>query len=126
MGTDVVRDALNTIFLAVEDLIKYDRNISLQLGFANVQFCNRNLRTYFADYMSKELSEKEFETRMRRMNSPVSELWKTNTQSQFQKSAMGTLVKKPNQQVTDALRQKTEALKLMSLDLSSSTKLTRK
>lgn len=80
MGTDVVRDALNTIFLAIEDLIKYDRNISLQLGFANVQFVNRNLKTYFADYMSKELSEKEFENRMRRMNSPVAELWKTNTQ----------------------------------------------
>jgi len=79
MGKDVVTDTLNTIFLAIEDLIKHDHNISLQFGFANVQFSNRNLRTYFADHMTKDLTDKEFETRMRRMNSPVSELWKTNT-----------------------------------------------
>ena len=29
LGTDVVTDALNTIFLAIKDLIKYDRNIDL-------------------------------------------------------------------------------------------------
>lgn len=96
MGTDVVRDALSTIFLAIEDLIKYDKNISLQFGFANIQFINRNMRAYFADYMSKELSEKEFEGRMMRQPSPVATIWKTNTQQTFQRSAMGTLVKKPN------------------------------
>jgi len=126
MGTDVVKDTLETLFLAIEDLIKYDKNISLQFGFANIQFTNKNMKAYFADYMSRELSEKEFENRMRRMNSPVSTLWKTNTRSEFNKSTLGTLIKKPNQQVTEALMQKTQALKLMSLDMSSSTKLSRK
>lgn len=126
MGVDVVRDCLDTIFLAIEDLIKYDKNISLQFGFANVQFINRNLKTYFADYMSRELSDKEFENRMKRMNSPVSSLWKTDTRSEFAKSTLGTLIKKPNAQVTEALMQKTQALKLMSLDMSSSTKMYRK
>lgn len=120
MGKDVVADTLNTIFLAIKDLIKKDYNISLQFGFANVQFANRNLKTYFASHMSRELSEKEFENRMKRMNSPVSTMWKTNTTLEFNKSQLGTLIKKPNLKVTEALMQKTQALKLMSLDMSSS------
>lgn len=57
---------------------------------------------------------------MRRMNSPVAQLWRTNTQIEFNKSQLGTLIKKPNLKVTEALMQKTQALKLMSLDMSSS------
>lgn len=120
MGKDVVTDTLNAIFLAVRDLIKFDNNISLQFGFANVQFSNRNLKTYFAPHLTRELSDKEFENRMRRMNSPVSELWRTNTQLEFNKSQLGTLIKKPNFAVTEALMQKTQALKMMSLDMNSS------
>jgi len=56
---------------------------------------------------------------MRRMNSPVCELWKRNTMSEFNKSALGTLVKKPNNKLTEAMMQKTQALKLMSLDICS-------
>lgn len=37
-------------------------------------------------------------------------------------STLGTLVKKPNPFLTDALNEKTAALKIMSLDLSSSGK----
>jgi len=62
----------------------------------------------------------EFENKMKRMNSPVSALWKTNTDKMFQRSALGTMIKKPNQAVTEALAQKTQALKLMSMDFSSS------
>ena len=50
MGKDVVQDTLSTIFKAIEDLIAvYDRDISLQFGFANVQIVGRNLKVYFAD-----------------------------------------------------------------------------
>lgn len=120
MGKDVVQDTLNAIFLAICDLIKFDHNISLQFGFANVQFNNRGLKTFFAAHMTRELTDKDFETRMRRMNSPVADLWRTNTQLEFNKSSLGTLIKKPNHAVTEALMQKTQALKLMSLDMSSS------
>jgi hypothetical protein len=37
-------------------------------------------------------------------------------------STLGTLVKKPNPLLTDALNEKIAALKIMSLDLSSSEK----
>lgn len=48
-------------------------------------------------------------------------MWRTNTDKMFQRSALGTMIKKPNAAVTDALAQKTQALKLMSMDMASST-----
>ena len=57
---------------------------------------------------------------MRRMTSPVATMWRTNTSKMFQSSALGTMIKKPNAAVTDALAQKTMALKMMSTDMSSS------
>lgn len=48
MGVDVVRSALDTIYKAIEDLISiHDKNITLQFGFAAVQFSNKNLRVAF-------------------------------------------------------------------------------
>ena len=44
---------------------------------------------------------------MKRMNSPVSALWKTNTDKMFQTSDLGKMIKKPNMAVTEALAQKT-------------------
>jgi len=49
MGVDVVRDTLDTIFKALEDLIMiHDRDISLQFGFCNIQMRDRKLRVIFA------------------------------------------------------------------------------
>jgi len=42
-----VTDALNTLFLAIQDLIKYDKNIDLAFGFCNVRIINRNLKVVF-------------------------------------------------------------------------------
>lgn len=47
LGTDVVTDSLKTLFLAIQDLIKFDKNIDLAFGFCNVRFSNRNLKTVF-------------------------------------------------------------------------------
>lgn len=126
MGKDVVEDCLKSIFLAIRDLIKYDRHIQLQFGFANVNFINRNLKVQFAEFLSKTIADKEFETTMRRSNSPVGQTWRTNTQSDFHKSALGTMIRKPDADVNQALMQKTQALKLMSLDMSSSAKAAKK
>lgn len=120
MGPDVVKDCMAAIFGAVEDLIKQDKDISLQMGFANLRFTNRALRVHFADYLSKELASKEMETTMRRMRSPVATMWTTNTTDMFRASAMGNLVSKPNRHVHEAMMNKTQALKLFSMDMSSS------
>ena len=97
MGVDVVRDTLEAIYKALEDLLCiHDRDITLQFGFAVVRMINRNLSVTFANHLTKDLTDSEFETKMRRMNSPVAELWKTNTDSMFRQSALGTMIKKPN------------------------------
>lgn len=36
LGKDVVTDALNTIFQAIIDLVKYNKDLVLQFGFANI------------------------------------------------------------------------------------------
>ncbi len=96
MGKEVVEDTLKSIFLAIQDLIKFDHNISLQFGFANINFVSKNMKVVFADFLTREIKDKEFETTMRRSNSPVSTTWRTNTQSEFFKSALGTMIQKPN------------------------------
>jgi len=96
MGKDVVEDTLKTIFMAIQELIKLDCHILLAFGFANVSFVNKSLKTTFADYLSKQVQDKSFETTMRRSNSPVSTTWRTNTQQDFFKSSMGTMIRKPN------------------------------
>ena len=68
---------------------------------------SKNLKVVYADYLSKQVSGAQFENSMKRMNSPVSTMWRTNTNSMFQKSALGTMIKKPNVAVTQALAQKT-------------------
>lgn len=60
---------------------------------------------------------------MKRSTSPVSTLWKTQYTKTFASSTLGSLIKKPNPEVVHTLNEKTQALKLMSLDLSSSSKM---
>lgn len=79
MGVDVVKHTLDIIWKAIEDLINiHDVDITLQFGFAAVQMKQKNLRVQFADYLSKEVTGAQFETTMRRMNSPVASMWRTN------------------------------------------------
>jgi len=120
LGTDVVTDALNTLFLAIQDLIKYDKNIDLAFGFCNVRIINRDLRVVFKNELSKTIGAPKFEQSMIRQKSPVSTLWRTSYGSTWANSTLGSLVKKPNPTVTQTLNEKTQALKIMSLDLSSS------
>lgn len=59
---------------------------------------------------------------MRRSSRPVSSVWRTNRSAQFMRSSLGSLIKRPNEQVTEALMRKTEALRWMSMDMSSAAK----
>ena len=103
MRTDVVRDTLGHIFRAIVDLITLrDKDINLSLGFCNVIMRNKALNVPFASYLTKECKDDAFETTMKRMNSPVSTLWKTNTQASFNRSGLGTMIQKPNASVAEA------------------------
>ena len=53
LGKEVVNDALNTIFLAIIDLIKYNKDLILNFGFATIRICNKGLKVVFSnDYKS--------------------------------------------------------------------------
>ena len=83
MGKDVVEDALKSICKAIIDLTMHDKDIQLQMGFCNVRITNRKLNVIFADYLKKELGDKNFEGQMKRQASPVATLWKTSYDKTF-------------------------------------------
>ena len=120
LGVDVVKDALSTLFLAIRDLINFDKNIDLAFGFCNVRFNGRNMRFVFLDNLVKTVGHAKFENQMTRQKSPVSTLWRSKYDDRWAHSTLGSLVKKPNGVVTQTLNEKTHALKIMSLDMSSS------
>lgn len=100
MGADVTKDALNTLFRALVDLIKYDKNIDLALGFCNIRMVGKTLSVVFKNDLVKEVKAPTFETQMIRQKSPVSTLWTTTYNQKWGMSTLGSLVKKPNDQVT--------------------------
>jgi len=64
LGKDVVTDALNTIFLAIHDLVKFDKDIDLAFGFCNVRLTNRNLKTTFLKDLNTSIGSAQFEDKM--------------------------------------------------------------
>jgi hypothetical protein len=61
LGVDVVTDALSTLFLAIQDLIKYDKDIDLAFGFCNVRFLSRNLKVVFLKDLNQTIGSAQFE-----------------------------------------------------------------
>jgi hypothetical protein len=55
MGKDVVEDTLRTFFLAIQDMIKFDMNLTLQFGFCAISFVDRNMKVHFAPYLTTEI-----------------------------------------------------------------------
>jgi hypothetical protein len=99
LGKDVVADALKTIFLAVQDLVKYNQDVVLQYNFAYQSIIGRSLKTTFAQNFSESIQHKSFENTMRRSTTPVSTIWKTSYTKTFAQSTLGSLIKKPNHEV---------------------------
>jgi len=66
MGKDVVQDSIATLLLAIQDLIKYDKNIDLAFGFCNVRITHRNLSVMFRDTLSQTVGHAKFEESLMR------------------------------------------------------------
>ena len=123
MGKDVVADALSSIFQAIIDLIKFGQDVDLAFNFCNVKFYGKNLKVVWRPEFVSSIQNKSFETTMKRAQSPnVSSTWRTSYTKAFAASTLGNLIQKPNQDVVKTLNEKTAALKMMSLDMSSSAK----
>lgn len=116
----MVKDALNTLWLAIGELIKLDKSIDLAFGFANVRFTNRKLSAVFLPELNRAIGAPQFEEQMIRQKSPVSTRWTTSYGEKWMNSTLGSMIKKPNNELVNALNDKTAALRVMSLDLSSS------
>ena len=99
LGKDVVTDALNTIFQAIIDLVKYNKDLILQFGFGNIQVIGRSLKAVFTQNFAESIKDKQFENTMKRSTTPVSTIWKTSYTKTFANSTLGTLLQKPNHEV---------------------------
>ena len=119
LSKDVVSGAMSAFIKAIADLVKYGRNVDLNFGFCRMSLFNKNLKVTFRNDFSQEISNKDFETKMARATSPVSQTWKQTYGQTWARSTMSKLVSRPNQTVVETLAQKTAALKMMSLDMSS-------
>lgn len=64
MGKDVTQDALNTLFQAIVDLIKYDKNVDLAFGFCNIRMIGKRLTFVFKDSLVREISAPQYEQQM--------------------------------------------------------------
>ena len=100
LGKDVTTDALRTIFLAIQDLINQDKNINLAFGFANVRFTNKKVKATFLDELNRTVGNAQFEDKMLRQKSPVSTLWRSSYGDAWARSTLGSMIKKPNDNVT--------------------------
>ena len=60
----MVTDALNSLFLAIVDLIKFGKNIDLAFGCCNVRVFNKNLNVVFSDSFVEQIQDKDFESRL--------------------------------------------------------------
>jgi hypothetical protein len=78
LGGDVVKDALNTLFTAIIDLVKYGINLDLQFGFCCIKIVNRNMKVTFSPSFIERVAHMHFENQMKRSVTPVSTIWKTS------------------------------------------------
>lgn len=120
VSKDVVKDGLEAFWAAVIDLTRQDVDINLNFGFARIVIEDRNLKVRFRSGFSTNVKGKDFETKMKRSVSPCSTFWKTSYNKSWRQSNLGKLLKQPDPSMTGALEKKTLALKMMSMDMSSS------
>lgn len=119
ISTDVVKDGLNAFWSAIVDLVNYGRDIDLNFGFCRIQIVDRDLRVRFRKDFRSRVDNKDFEERLKMSNTSCSSFWKTSYDKTWKQSTLGNLVGKPQNHLADAIALKTKALKLMSIDMSS-------
>jgi len=116
----VVTDSLNAIFAAIYDLINIGKNIVLKTGFCNIYFVDRNLTYSFAPEIGKTITDlMSSESKFRRGITPVETTWKNTAISKWAKSSLSSLLERPQTPLIKTIDNKTQMLKIMSLDLAS-------
>jgi len=119
IGVDVVKDGMNALWTAVFDLITLGKSLDLNFGFSRIGIIDKNLKIRFKTGLTTTVQDKDFEEKMKMSNTSCSSFWKTDYNKEWARSTLGTLVKRPVTHVADAIALKTMALKMMSIDMSS-------
>ena len=120
LGNSVVRDAHSAFINAIKDLVKAGRSLNIKWNFAVMTIKNMALEVRFSPKFDRTVKDKDYEKKMRRSDAACTEFWKTTGVDKWRQSALSSLWKPPDTQNVQQMNQKTLALKIMSLDLSSS------
>lgn len=116
----VVEGGLKAIFDAVYNLIALGKNIILKTGFCNICFNSRNLTYSFSPEimnMIKDLpaNEKKFV----RGRTPINKIWNTKFKSKWGGSTLSSMLERPQDKMIRAIDNKSQMLKIMSIDMAS-------
>ncbi len=122
----MVESTLNAIFSAIKDLLQHDSDIVLKMGFCVVKMLKRNLTVTFNPTFLDQINNKDFEGVMRKSDLKTSDHWKQTYDSKMAKSTLNKiLTQRPLTPLVKTLEEKTNALKIMSLDMASTMKPTK-
>jgi len=116
----VVEDGLRAIFNAIYDLISIGQNIILKTGFCNIRFIDKNLKYSFSPEiieMTKDLPYTE--NKLIRGTTPLRNVWQTSTLTKWKNSCLSKLLEKPDSSIVRTVDNKSQMLKIMSLDMNS-------
>jgi hypothetical protein len=64
LGKDVVQDALQSIYMAAIDLVKYGRDIDLPFGFCNIRITSKKMNVVWLPSFVESCQNKGFESHM--------------------------------------------------------------
>ena len=117
---NVVEDGLKAIFNALYDLISIGRNICIKTGFCNINFIDKNLTySYSPEIINMIHDLKASEDKFKWGVTPVQKTWKEDTYEKWCRSNLGSMLEKPETSLMRTVDNKSQMLKIMSLDLSS-------
>ena len=116
----VVEDGLKAIFNAVYILISIGQNVFLKTGFCNINFVNRDLSYSFSPEilnMVKDLPSSE--AKFIRGITPINKTWRTSFTSKWANSTLSTMLERPRCDLIKTIDNKSQMLKIMSLDMAT-------
>jgi hypothetical protein len=122
LDKNVIRDAHKALFAAVKDLTKLGRTLHLAFNFAVVVISNMSLQTQFNKEFVANVNDKGYEVKMRRSDDPCNKFWTTTNEEKWKGSALSRLYGSPDARNVSNMNEKTLALKILSLDLASTTR----
>lgn len=121
---NVVTDTLNAIFEAVYDLANMGKSITLKFSYCNIYFSDKNMSYNFAPDFAKSFKNiVETQGKLRRGITPVSQNWKNTAVNKWERSNLSNLLERPNSPLIKTIDNKNQMLKIMSLDMASTTKV---